>query len=130
MGFIKSMEWSEGRSYSIEYSSDCFVFKIDQYYREFYLSLYKPGKSGGTVDLYNLIDYLFQGSSVVVESKYFSEEETLNECYKKQFKYLADTVYSYYSAICDFFSAVDFESKMKDIDRFMINKYPNLFKTI
>ncbi|GGA92042.1 hypothetical protein [Puia dinghuensis] len=127
-GFIKSTELNEEGVYSIEYSSDTFVIKLEKYRREFYVALYKTGYPDKGVNLFNLLSYLNQTSSDVPESNYFKEEKDLDECYKKQFNYISDTIYQNFDAINDFFKSGNHELKMVDIRKFMLSKYPELFK--
>lgn len=128
-GFSKSAELNEEGVYSIEYSSDAFVIKLEKYRREFYVALYKTGYPDKGVDLFNLLNYLNQTSSDVPKYKYFEEEQDLDERYKKQFNYISDIIDDNFAVINDFFKSGDYELKMADIRKFMLNKYPNLFKT-
>jgi len=126
-GFAKSTELNEEGVYSIEYRSDTFTIKLEKYFREFYVALYKTGTDKG-VDLFNLLKYLNQTSAAVPEYKFFEEEKDLVECYKKQFNYIVDTIDSNFASIDDFFKSGNYELKMADIRKFMLNTYPNLFK--
>jgi hypothetical protein len=127
-GFIKLTELNEEGAYSIEYRSDAFVIKLEKYFREFYVTLYKTGYPDNGVNLFNLLNYLNKASSDVAKSRFFEEEKDLDERYKKQFNYIADTIDENFAEINDFFKSENHESEMAEIDKFMINKYPNLFK--
>lgn len=128
-GFSKSTEINEGQTYSIEYCSDAFVINIEKYFREFYVILYKTGYSTNKgVNLFNLLSYLDQTSSDVPTSNPFREEKVLEEGYKKQLNYISAIIDENFAAINDFFKNGEYESKMADIRKFMVNKYPKLFK--
>ena len=127
-GFSKLNELNDEQSYSIEYGSNTFVIKLEKYRREFYVALYKTGYPNNGVSLFNLLSYLNQTSLYVPMFKSFQEEKDLDECYKKQLNYISNTIYDNFAAINDFFKSGNYESKMADIDKFMLNKYPELFK--
>jgi len=127
-GFIKSAEVKEENVYSIEYYSDVFVIKLEKYFREFYVSLFKTGYPDNGVNLFNLLNYLNTASSDTAKSKFFEEEKDLDERYKMQFNYIVDTIDENFPAINDFFNSGDYKTKMGEIRKFMIKKYPNLFK--
>jgi hypothetical protein len=129
-GFVKQGEINEGKSYSIEYCSDIFTIKLEKYSREFYVTLYKTGSPDNGVNLFNLLDYL--KSSNFSNFKYFDGELQgeiqLGEYYKKQFNHLATTVQDNMVMINNFFNSENLESKLSDITKFMLDKYPALFK--
>jgi hypothetical protein len=126
--FNKSRELNEDQSYSIEYACPDFVVRIDKYWREFYAILFKPERPDGGVELFNLLGYLNQWSPDVPTSNYFSDEKDVGESYKKQFDYIAKTIYDNFAVIDGFFKSKDYESKLEEISEYMVKKYPNLFK--
>jgi hypothetical protein len=107
-GFVKSMELNEEGAYSIEYSNAAFMIKLEKYFMEFYVALYKTGTDKG-VNLFNLLNYLNKDSSDISESNYFKEEKDLEECYKKQFNYIVDTIDKNFVLINDFFTSGEYE---------------------
>jgi len=129
-GFIKSTELNAEGVYSIEYRSDIFVIRLEKYRREFYVALYKTGYPDNSVDLFNLLNYLNQASSDVPKFKSFEEEKDWDKCYKKQFNYIVDTIDDYFVVINNFFKNANIESEMEGIEKYMVKKYPNLFKRI
>src|SRR5882724_5917465 len=129
-GFSKLTELNEEGAYSIEYRSDTFVIKLEKYRREFYVALYKTGYPDNSVDLFNLLNYLNQASSDVPKFKSFEEEKDWDKCYKKQFNYIVDTIDDYFVVINNFFKNANIESEMEGIEKYMVKKYPNLFKRI
>ncbi len=129
-GFIKSKELNEEGVYLIEYRSDTFVINLEKYRREFYVTLYKTGYPDNGVALFNLLGYLNQLSSDVPMYKSFQEEKDLDECYKKQLNYITNTINDNFAAINDFFKGGNYESEMAEIEKFMLNKHPNLFKKL
>jgi hypothetical protein len=64
----------------------------------------------------------------VPESEYFREEKDIEECYKKQLNYLSKVVVDNFTTISNFFRNENFELKVADLEIFIINKYPELFK--
>jgi hypothetical protein len=127
-GFSKENELNDGQSYSIEYRSNTFVIKLEKYRREFYATLYKTGNPDSEVNLFNLLHYLNQDSSNVPKSDYFVGEDDIEECYRKQLNHISATVYDNFTVINEFFSNRNFDSKFADIKKFILNKYPELFK--
>jgi len=126
-GLRKVNELNDGQSYYIEYLSNKFVIKIEKYRREFYTTLYKANNIDSGVNLFNLLCYLNQESSNIPKSEYFTDDSNLEECYKKQMNYISDMIYENFDIINDFFNDVDFDLRFAEIEKFMLNKYPNLF---
>lgn len=126
-GLRKSKEFSDKQSFSADYVVSNFTIKIEKYWRQFYVTLFKTGNNEGGVNLFNLLSYLHQTSSDVPVSNYF-EGDDLDDSYKKQLSYLASVVDSNFTAIEDFFKEGNYELKMAEVRNFMINKYPELFK--
>jgi hypothetical protein len=109
-------ELNEGQSYMIEYSSGNFVIKIEKYFREFYVTLYKPNEPDKEINLFNLLEYLRQGDAQVPKSKYFRNENDVEECYKKQLNQISEVIYENYNLINDFFSGNDYELNMIEFE--------------
>jgi hypothetical protein len=128
-GFSKENELNDGQSYSVEYSSNIFVIKFEKYRREFYATLYKTGHSDDEINLFNLLRYLNRDFT---EFEYFygelHGENELEEYYRKQFNHISNTIYENFVVINDFFSSGNYESKFTDIRKFMLKKYPELFR--
>jgi hypothetical protein len=76
-----------------------------------------------------LLNYLNLPPSGVPESNYFKEEKDLDECYKKQLNFIANIIFENLTAINDFFE-INYDSNMKELKKFILSKYPNLFKTV
>ena len=73
-GFHKKNELNDGQSYSIEYSQNNFGIKIETYFREFYVSLYKESRPDYGINLFNLLEYLTHGDESIPKSNYFRKE--------------------------------------------------------
>lgn len=129
-GFKKENEQTDEQSYSIEYCSNIFVIKLEKYRREFYATLYKTGNKNNEINLFNLLSYLNQASLNVSEAEYFRNEKDIEESYRKQLNHISTTIYKNFDGINNFFSSGDYESKVAEIRKFMLNKYPELFKKI
>ena len=127
-GFSIKEELIEGQSYMIEFSSKDFVIKIDKYFREFYVSLYKFDYPDHGIELFNLLEYLKQDTTEVPRPEYFRKEKDLEECYRKQLLHISKVFDENYIVINDYFNATDFESKVADMKRFRRKKYPELYK--
>lgn len=127
-GFSKTNEINDESSYSVEYRSNTLVIKIEKYRREFYVTLYKTGNADKEINLFNLLSYLKRDSLNVPVSAYFEEEKDINECYRKQLNYLSAIIYDNFILIDDFFRSENYKSKMEDIKKGMLEKYPWLFK--
>jgi hypothetical protein len=125
-GFKIKTEINDGRYYLIEYSSIDFVIKIEKYFRELYVSLYKLSDPNNEINLFNLLEYLKQGNNVP-KSKYFHEEKDLEECYRKQLMYISNVFYENFIAINDYFSSNNYALNIVDMKNFRKNKYPELY---
>ncbi len=129
-GFKIKTELNEGQSYTIKYSSKDFVIKIEKYFREFYVSLYKVNESDNGVNLFNLLEYLKQGAADVPRSEYFRNEKDVEECYRKQLGYISSVIYENYASINDFFSSDNYELKVAELEKYWKNKHPELYKKL
>lgn len=127
-GFRKENELNDDQSYSIEYCSNTFVLKLEKYRRDFYATVYKTGYQDKEINLFNLLIYLNQNTKNIPQFDYFQEGINIEEYYREQFSYISTTLYKNFEEINDFFSSGDYESKFNDINKFMIDRYPNLFK--
>jgi hypothetical protein len=76
-GFKIKEEINDGRYYMIEYSSIDFVIKIEKYFRELYVSLYRLSDPNNEINLFNLLEYLKQGNINVSKSEYFHKEKDI-----------------------------------------------------
>lgn len=126
-GFRKQNEINDGQSYSIEYNSDTFTIKVEKYRREFYVTVCKIG-SDKEINLFNLLGYLKRNSKDVPKSEYFTNEKNIDESYRKQFVHISDTIYDNFKVISDFFITGNYEAKIAEIEKYMQDKYPELFK--
>lgn len=127
-GFQIKAELNEDQSYTIEYSSSNFVIKVEKYFREFYVTLYKVNRPDSEINLFNLLEHLKQGDVQVPKSEYFRNEKDIEECYKKQLNHISEVLYENYNLINDFFSDNDYEFKMVEFEKYWKNKHPELYK--
>jgi len=127
-GFQIKTELNEGQSYMIEYNSGNFVIKIEKYFREFYVTLYKLNNPDKEINLFNLLEYLRQGDAQVPKSEYFRNEKNIEECYKKQLNHISEVIYENYNLINDFFNSNDYELKMVEFEKYWKSKHPELYK--
>ncbi|SFC87191.1 hypothetical protein SAMN05421747_1522 [Parapedobacter composti] len=126
-GFKIKTELKEGQSYMIEYSSDSFVIKIEKYFREFYATLYKINKPDSEINLFNLLEYLKQGSVEIPSSKYFRKEKDIEECYRKQLIHISTVIYENFDLIADFFNEPKYELNVIEFEKYWKNKHPELY---
>jgi hypothetical protein len=126
---IKS-EINEGQTYMIEYSSTDFVIKIEKYFREFYVTMYKVNDESNEINLFNLLEFVKQNDLNTPKSKYFRTEKNLEVCYKEQLKYLSTVIYDHYAIIIDFFCNDNYESRLAEFDKYWQDKHPELYRTI
>jgi hypothetical protein len=113
-------------AYMIEYSSMAYVIKVEKYFREFYISLYKTSESDNAINLFNLLEYLNQDDAAP-KSKYFRNEKDIEECFRKQIDYLSSVIYENYILINDFFSADNFELEFAEFQKYWKIKHPELY---
>jgi hypothetical protein len=121
-------ELNEGQSYMIEYSSGNFIIKIEKYFREFYVTLYRTNKPDSEINLFNLLEYLKQDDAHVPKSEYFRKEKDIEECYKKQLNHISAVIYENYNLINDFFSGDNYELKMAEFEKYWKNRHPEFYK--
>lgn len=127
-GFRIKHELNDGQSYTIKYSSKDFVIKIEKYFREFYVSLYKISDTDNGINLFNLLEYLKQGSTDVPKSEYFRKEKDIEECYRKQLYHISSAIYENYALINDFFSGNNYELKIAEFEKYWKNEHPELYQ--
>lgn len=126
---IKS-EINEGQTYMIEYSSTDFVIKIEKYFREFYVTLYKVNDESNEINLFNLLEFVKQKDLNISKSKYFPTGKNLEECYKVQLKYMSTVIYDHYDIIIDFFCNGNYKSRLAEFNKYWQDKHPELYRTI
>ncbi len=127
-GFKIKTELNEEQSYMIEYSSGDIVIKIEKYFREFYITLYKINKPDSEINLFNLLEFLKQSDSQVPKSEYFRKEKDLEECYRKQLAHVSSAVYDNYDLIMVFFDKKNYELNMMEFEKYWKNKHPEFYK--
>jgi len=125
--FKIKIELNENQSYMIEFISANFVIKIEKYFREFYVSVYKIDNLDSEVSLYNLLEYLMQGVENIPKSEYFRNEKDTEGCFKKQLKHISTVIYDNYTILNDFFRNDDFELKIVDFEKYWKAKHPCLY---
>ncbi|MBB5395092.1 hypothetical protein [Mucilaginibacter sp. AK015] len=128
--FQITQEVNEKNSFMIEFSSTSFLIKIEQYFREFYPTLYKLNKPDSEINLFNLLDYLKRDGAQVPKSNYFKEEKDIEKCYKKQLSYISSVIYENYNSINDFFNDNKYESNMADFENYWKTKHPELYRKV
>lgn len=128
-GFVKARLINGGNDFLVDFSSANFTVRIEQYWQEFYISVYKDDEHDGRADLYNLLDYVNPSSKENPTFKSFDGEKNLDERFKMQFRYMAEVLSHNFDTVNDFFVTGNYKAKMADMTKFMINKYPHLFKT-
>jgi hypothetical protein len=127
-GFSVNNRSNESQSYFIEYDSYSFTLKIEKYHREFYIILYSKSYPEYEINLFNLLRYLNRDNSEKILPNYFPTETDIDECLRKQLEYLSGVVCENYEKISDFFKDGNYESNFLRLKKFMIEKYPKLFK--
>lgn len=125
--FQKKTEMNKGQSYTIEYSSDIFVIKIEKYFREFYATLYKVNKPNREINLFNLLEYLSAGNMEAPKSEYFRKEKNIEECYRKQISHISSVIYDSYDRINEFFREENYDLKMAEFEKYWKNKHPEFY---
>lgn len=121
-------ELNEGQSYMIEYSSRVCVIRIEKYFLEFYMTLYKINKPDGEIELFNLLDYLKRGDEQVPKSEYFRKEKDIEQRYRKQLAYMSSVIYDNYDLIIDFFNEDRYELNIIEFEKYWRNKHPEFYK--
>lgn len=125
--FHITKEESENDDYSIEYSSTSFVIKIEKYFKEFYVTLYKFNDSNSEINLFNLLQFLRRGELLIPMSEYFKNEKNIDECYQKQLTYLSQIIYKNYDQINDFFDEKKYKENIIELEDFWRREHPELY---
>ncbi len=134
-GFVKQREVNEDQTFFVVFSTKTFAVKVVEYRRELYAWLHRvdhPDEevdlyTDDEIDLYNLIEYLNQNSSNVPKSNYFVDEVDLEECYRKQIKLITSTISDFFPQLDEFFNREEYNSELENIDRFVVERNPDLF---
>ncbi len=126
-GFNVKQKLHEEALFLIEYSSENFTIKIEKYFREFYISLYKEHDLDNETNLFNLLEYLMQNADHIPNYEYFRNEKTIEESYKKQINYLCSIICENFDSINDFFCDNKYEIKIAEFDEFWRTKHPELY---
>lgn len=129
-GFKIKTELNDGQSYMIEYSTGGFVIKIEKYFHEFYATLYKINMPDSEINLFNLLDYLKQGSKEIPSSEYFRKDKDIEECYKKQLAHISTVINENFDLIDDFFNEGRYELNIIEFEKYWKSKYPELYNKI
>ncbi len=129
-GFQIKTELKEEQSYLIEYSSVNFVIKIQKYFREFYPTLYKIDKPNSEINLFNLLQYLKEGSLEIPSSDYFRKEKDLEECYRKQLTHISSVIFENFDLIDNFFNKDKYEINVIEFEKYWKSKHPELYNKI
>lgn len=111
-------ELNDDQSYLIEYSSKDFVIKIENYFREFYASLYKINYPNREINLFNLLEYLKQNDVIVPKCDYFRKEKDIDVCYRKQLNHISIVINDNYVLIKDFFSSGNYELEIIEFEKY------------
>lgn len=127
-GYTVAEEYDNNSTYFIDYQSCMLTLELTAYHHEFSATLLKKDIEQG-VALFNLLDYLGCDISWRGISHFPKEGTDLNERYKAQLIYLADIIHKNIDLINEFFSRTDIKEQFSEMTRFVVKKYPNLFKT-
>jgi len=128
-GFKEKTKINEEQSYMVEYCSEDFVIKIEKYFLELYISLYKVNKPDDEINLFNLLEYLKQNDPIIPKSEYFRKEKDIEECYRKQLDYISSVLYENYDLINDFFGDDRYELMITEFEKYWKKKHPEFYKT-
>lgn len=127
-GFCQQNEVCDAQNYSVDYTSSIFAIRVEKYRHEFYTLLYKSGNADKEISLFNLLAYLLRTAINAPVADYFLNELDIEERYRKQLAYITTVIERYLAEITDFFNTGDYATKFADIEKFMIEKYPRLYK--
>lgn len=126
-GFSIENEISDESSYLIKFRSDLFCIKIEKYFREFYIQLYKDEVEESEINLFNLLEFVNKDTNNLYESNYFSDEKDITTCYEKQLEYNSKAILDNFMLIKDFFKSKDLKKKLEEITQYLIEENPDLY---
>jgi hypothetical protein len=127
-GFRPSEETDAGDTCTTKFISSSFVLTLEKYRHEFYATLSRPNDENRQISLFNLLAYLAQSSGGAPSAEYFADEKRIEERYRKQLAHIADAITRNLAAIERFFDSGDYQQKFADVEKFMMDKYPKLFR--
>ena len=110
----------------IEFESELFTVKLERYRDELYVYLYKYGSD--EINLFNLVNYLHQGTLSEVRSNYFRREEYIESRWKSQARYIVEVLNKNFEEIRKFYRARDYHQLVKDVEAFVVRSNPDLFQ--
>lgn len=126
--FIESVSVSDGQAFQVEFCSKAVNVKIEKYRREIYVNLYKPSNPNNEMNLFVLLQFLHEKTDrKTIASNYFSDVNDIGECFRLQIQDVATALKSNIDDIMSFFLSEDFENKIYDVNRFVIDHHPELF---
>jgi hypothetical protein len=120
--FEVTSEINEDQSYLIEFSSTDYTIKIEKYFREFYLTLYRNDDSENEISMFNLIEFLHQDDLNTPKFKSFGGARDMEECFIKQFEHLSTVFFNYHSEINGFFSNANYKSNIEYLKLYCMSK--------
>lgn len=134
-GFKVKSEIVSDEFYLMEYVSESYVIKLENYFRELYTTVYSLSKQDKEVNLFNLLEFLKRNDAEVFDagvpdSDYFLKEKNLEECYKKQLNHISSIIYDNLDLLGDFFSKDKVERNILEFDSYWKSKYPELYRTL
>ena len=126
--FYLKKEVDIGQTYFIVYRSKNFDLKIEKYFKEFQVTLYRVDDFQNEISLYNLLNFLNININNFPKSKIFQREQDSEKNYKQQLNEIFIMLFENYIIIDNFFNCTDFELKLIELKKFIISKNPELFK--
>jgi len=130
-GFRKTEELDEGQSYNVKFQSDAIIIEIEKYFREFYDNVSGIDDPDAGVAVYNLLSYLMRESgNAPPQPNYFKEEKNLDDCFRKQLNYIAQTILTNLEAITGFFKNEKYKEERIKLHNYLKEKNPQLYDTI
>ncbi|MEI6219657.1 MAG: hypothetical protein WCP86_12210 [bacterium] len=126
-GFVKGEAASDRQSFEIVFHSKTFNLKIQTYHRGIDAYLCKPIKPDDEINLFLLLQFLYEDTNKKISSNYFADTKDLDETYRLQIKWIAAAIESHLNEIKAFFAASDFEKSVIAVRQYVIAKNPELF---
>jgi hypothetical protein len=115
------------KNLTFEYNLANFQIKLENYHKEIYLIISKNNDTENEINLFNLLEFLYQENKNKPESNYYKNEENLEQCLKKQIFYLSEILYNNLTLIKDFFKEVNYKTNIEKFNTFWKSSHSDLY---
>ena len=118
---------SENNFIIFEFQSENFNIKLEKYFREIYISIYKNNFDNSEINLFNLLDFFYQDVDYAPKAKYFKDLKDLNECYLQQLTYISHVLKENFELVLKFYKNSNYNLNELEFKKYWMKKHPELY---